>query len=187
MLNRTLAAAFDAALPYEDYLTASPAHADAWRAVSEQVTITPEHLTLLQRFAREMRILVISGAWCGDCVRQGPALAAIGAACPRIDVRFIDRDHPASPIDQFNINEGARVPVAIFMAEDGALVSHLGDKTLSYYRWAAAQQLGPACPLPGAPIPVDVVASVTQDWMNECERVQLLLRLSPRLRARHDD
>ncbi|MDP6478542.1 MAG: thioredoxin family protein [Phycisphaerales bacterium] len=182
-----LLAAFNAAMSYEDYLRASPKQADDWRAVGDRVVITAQQRALLDGFTRDMQVLVISGSWCGDCVRQGPSLAVIAAACPRIDLRFIDRDHPDSPIEQFTINDGNRVPVAIFMAEDGVFVSSLGDKTLSYYRWAAAQQLGPACPLPGAPIPEDVLASITQDWIDECERVQLLLRLSPRLRSRHGD
>ncbi|MCP4758536.1 MAG: thiol reductase thioredoxin [Planctomycetes bacterium] len=187
MLTQALSAAFAAAVSYEAYLDASPTQADDWRTVGERVAITPQQQAVLDGFVRDMRILVISGSWCGDCVRQGPPLAAICGACPRIDLRFIDRDHPASPIDHFNINAGARVPVAIFMAEDGELVSSLGDKTLSYYRWVAAQQLGSACPLPGAPTPEDVLASIIQDWLNECERVQILLRLSTRLRAIHED
>jgi hypothetical protein len=31
------------------------------------------------------------------------------------------------------------------------------------------------------------LAVVTQEWLNEIERVQLLLRLSPRLRAKRGD
>jgi len=187
MPTDVLAAACDAALSYEGYLEASPSRVDDWRAVGEQVCITPAQQRVLDGFVRDMRILVVSGSWCGDCVRQGPSLNAIALACPRIDLRFIDRDHEASPIDHFNINAGARVPIAIFMAEDGEFVSCLGDKTLSYFRWVAAQQLGPACPLPGAPLPDDVLASITQDWADECERVQILLRLSPRLRSIHGD
>jgi thiol-disulfide isomerase/thioredoxin len=187
MIQNALSTAFNAAVSYDDYLSASPKHADGWRAVDDRVTITTQQQELLGSFTRDMRVLVISGSWCGDCVRQGPPLAAIAQGAPRIDLRFIDRDHADSPIEHFIINAGSRVPVAIFMAEDGELVSSLGDKTISYYRWVAAQQLGPACPLPGAPIPEDVLASITQDWIDECERVQLLLRLSPRLRGVHGD
>ena len=32
-----------------------------------------------------------------------------------------------------------------------------------------------------------LLVQVTQDWLNEFERVQWLLRLSPRLRQRHGD
>jgi hypothetical protein len=48
-------------------------------------------------------------------------------------------------------------------------------------------KLGPACPLPGAPLPDDELAATLQDWLNEFERIELLLRLSPRLRRKHGD
>ncbi len=187
MNTSSLCDAFAAASPWDDYVDLSPSHRPAWEEARQAITLTELHRTTLSGFERDMRILVVSGAWCGDCVRQGPVLAAIAAACARIDLRFIDRDHASSPIGSLAINGGHRVPVAAFMAEDGAFVSALGDRTLSYYRWLAAQQLGPACPLPGAPIPQEVLASLVDDWMNECERVQILLRLSPRLRAMHGD
>ena len=179
--------AFEAGLNWDDYLASSGDHADAWREARGRVCLSDSQKALLQDFDRSMQILVVSGAWCGDCVRQGPVLAAFADACPLMHLRFIDRDDSSSPISMISINDGNRVPVVIFMAEDGALVSTYGDRTLSYYRWMAAKTLGPACPVPGAPIPEDVLASVTQDWLNECERVQLLLRLSPRLRAIHSD
>jgi hypothetical protein len=37
--------------------------------------------------------------------------------------------------------------------------------------------------IPGDPL----LALVTQDWLNEFERIQWLLRLSPRLRQLHGD
>ena len=183
----TLSSAFDAAVSYEDYLASVPDKEDAFRSVEERIRLSDASQTMLQSWTRQMRVLVISGAWCGDCVRQVPILATIAAACPCIDLRLIDRDHPKSPIDHFQINRGRRVPCVLFMAEDSAFVSVFGDKTVSYYRWAASQQLGPSCPLPGAPTPETLLASITGDWLSECERVQLLLRLSPRLRSVHGD
>jgi hypothetical protein len=37
------------------------------------------------------------------------------------------------------------------------------------------------------PPPPDELAATLQDWINELERVQLMLRLSPRLRQKHND
>lgn len=179
--------AWEASSTYDRYLDGSADKASAWHETGARVELTTAQVELLGGFTRAMRVLVVSGAWCGDCVRQGPSLAAIAEACPVMDLRWIDRDHRASPIEHLEINAGRRVPVVVFMAEDGAPVSVLGDRTLSYYRWLAAQKLGPACPLPGASVPGDVLASITQDWIDQCERVHLLLRLSPRLRERHAD
>jgi len=75
----------------------------------------------------------------------------------------------------------------LFMAEDYEPVSVLGDRTLSRYRSIAARQLGAACDLPGVLIPEDEYNETLQEWLNEFERVQLLLRLSARLRQKHGD
>jgi hypothetical protein len=46
---------------------------------------------------------------------------------------------------------------------------------------------GPACPT-GLVIPGDsLLSQVTEEWLDEFERVQWLLRLSPRLRQKHGD
>ena len=48
-------------------------------------------------------------------------------------------------------------------------------------------QAGPSCPT-GLVIPGDTLLSqVRQDWLNEFERAQWILRLSPRLRQIHGD
>ncbi len=49
------------------------------------------------------------------------------------------------------------------------------------------QQVGAACQLPGAEVAGDELAATLQDWLDEFERVQLLLRLSPRLRQKRGD
>jgi hypothetical protein len=77
--------------------------------------------------------------------------------------------------------------MAIFMAEDFEFVSLFGDRSLTRYRAIAAKQLGAACAVPGAPVPDDELAGTLQDWLDEVERVHLLLRLSTRLRQKHND
>jgi hypothetical protein len=62
-----------------------------------------------------------------------------------------------------------------------------GERTLATYRKMAAENLGPACPTGIVPPGEDYLAVVTQEWLNEIERVQLLLRLSRRLRTKHGD
>jgi hypothetical protein len=50
-----------------------------------------------------------------------------------------------------------------------------------------SEQAGASCPT-GLVAPGDrLLAEVTQDWLDEFERVQWLLRLSPRLRRLHGD
>ena len=85
------------------------------------------------------------------------------------------------------LNGGDRVPVALFLAEDDELCGLFGDRTLHRYRALAARQLGPSCPTGLTAPPPDELAATLQDWLNELERVQLMLRLSPRLRQKYGD
>lgn len=180
---------FEAAKPYHDYvLTGSDSQQDAWNKVYQQISLSDHQTDLLRSFQRDMHILVISGVWCGDCVQQCPMLARIAEANPeRIRLRFLDRDEHIDLADHFKVCDGHRVPLALFLAEDFHFVSMLGDRTLTRYRAIAARQLGPSCPVPGAPLDPDEAAATLQDWLDEAERAHLLLRLSTRLRRRHDD
>lgn len=183
----TLRAAHAGGLGYGDYLASDSGKAQAWRDMSARVRLTPAQRALLGSFTRRMPVICLSGIWCGDCSAQGPMLDAIAAASPAVDLRWLDRDAHAELSERITICGGRRVPTVIWMNEDFEFVSLLGDRTISRYRAMAARALGPSCPLPGAPLPDDEVAATLADWVCEFERVQLLLRLSPRLRQRHGD
>lgn len=179
----------EAGLRYDEYLaTGTVDQQTNWRRIGEQVSLEDRQSQLLRGFVRQMKVLAMSGIWCGDCAQQGPLLQAIADANPRIiDLRWLDRDEHADLQQQLRINGGNRVPVVIFCAEDDEPVGWYGDRTLNRYRALAAKQLGGACPLPGAAVPQDELAATLQDWLNEFERVQLILRLSTRLRQKYGD
>jgi thiol-disulfide isomerase/thioredoxin len=182
---------FASALPYADYLkTGTEEQQRRWTQVYELAgkAVTPQQRETLGGFVREMNILIISGIWCGDCVQQCPLVQRLAEVNEgKVHVRLVDRDQQKDLSSQFGINLGNRVPVTLFVAEDFALCSAFGDRTLHRYRAIARRQLGAACPTGiGAP-DADELAATMQDWMDELERNQLMLRLSPRLRAKHGD
>ncbi|MCH2162646.1 MAG: thioredoxin family protein [Phycisphaerales bacterium] len=176
-----------AGLEYDDYLALDPDKATAWEDIHARTGLTPSQRELLAGFTRTMRVLCVSGAWCGDCVQQGPLIQKISEATDCIDLKWLDRDEHIDLAEAVRINTGLRVPTVIFCAEDHELVSIYGDRTLTRYRAIAARNLGPSCPLPGAPVPQHELEATLQDWLDEFERVHLLLRLSTRLRAQHGD
>ena len=129
----------------------------------------------------------MAGAWCGDCVSQCPIFDQIAAANPKIEFRYIDRDADAALAEELKICGGSRVPQIVIMSEDFLPVSREGDRTLSRYRKMAADQLGAACPT-GIGLESDpTLKLVIQDWVDIFERAQLILRLSPSLRKKHND
>ncbi|HKI20297.1 MAG TPA: thioredoxin family protein [Isosphaeraceae bacterium] len=180
---------FAAALPYKAFLDqyATPAHRSRWDAMHARFSLTVEQEKLLAGFARRMPVLCLAGAWCGDCVNQCPAFDLFARASSQIDLRFLDRDVKPDLRDLLAINGGHRVPVVVFLSEDWLEVARYGERTVSIYRKMAAEQLGPACPTGLVPPSEEAIAVVTADWLAEFERAQLILRLSPRLRALHGD
>lgn len=182
-------AKFEEALPYREFLQryGTPVHRERWQRVYEAVALTEEQRALLSGFQRDMHLLVLAGTWCGDCVHQCPILQRFAEATPRIGLRFLERDEHPDVREELAINLGYRIPVAVFLSEDFVEVARYGERTLSIYRQMAVDRLGPSCPVGIRPPGEDLLRNVTQEWLNEVERVQLLLRLSPRLRQIHGD
>ena len=77
--------------------------------------------------------------------------------------------------------------MVVFFSEEGSEAARFGDRTISKYRQMAKDQLGPFCPTGIVAPPAEFIAAVTQDWLDIFERVQWMLRLSPRLREKHGD
>jgi hypothetical protein len=184
-----LAENFALALPYESYVrTGTEEQQRRWAQVYDLAHLTAPQTQLVAGFQRDLKVLIVSGMWCGDCVQQCPLLQRIAEAnTARIDLRLIDRDQHRDLAEQIRINTGDRVPAALFLAEDFEFCSAFGDRSLSRYRALAKKQLGPACPLAIAPPDPDEMAATLQDWLDEFERIQLMLRLSPRLRQKYAD
>jgi hypothetical protein len=180
---------FDAGLVYEPFLQAyaTEDHRRRWAGVYEQVTLSDEQRALLGGFTRQMNVLCVTGAWCGDCVNQCPILQRIAEAGERIDLRFLDRDVHDDAQTELSICGGNRVPMVVFLSEDFYECGRYGDRTLSKYRDMVQTTLGPACPTGVVDSDRSLLDAATSEWLAEFERVQLMLRLSPRLRKKHGD
>ncbi|MGH7244485.1 MAG: thioredoxin family protein [Phycisphaerales bacterium] len=198
MINQSLLkSSFDQAVAYSAYVATGTHHQQqSWNHFDqlsrEHAPLTPTQTALIKSFTRRINILVLSGTWCGDCVHQCPLFQQLAEVSPvsaggQIELRFVDRDEASELSEAAKICGGLRVPTVIFLNEDLDFVSIMGDRSLTRYRAIAAKALGSSCPLPGAPVPADEIADTRQDWLNELERVHLLLRLSPKLRQRHND
>jgi thiol-disulfide isomerase/thioredoxin len=180
---------FQSALPYADFLSkyGSDEHRRRWADFHARVKLTDAQRQLLASFKREINVLVLAGAWCGDCVQQCPIFEHFATAAPSIKVRYIDRDADEEVKSALSIMGGARVPMVVFLSEEGNEAGRFGDRTISKYRQMAKDQLGASCPTGIVAPPDELIAAVTQDWLDIFERIHLMLRLSPRLREKHGD
>ncbi len=183
------AAKYEEGLTYQDFLEkyATDEHRRRWQAVHDRVVLSGEQKSLLDGFVREMKVLVGAGTWCGDCVNQCPIFEHFADANNKIGIRYFDRDDHPDLVEELSICGGKRVPTLLFLSEDGYPCGRSGDRTLSKYRQMAADQLGAACPTGIVPPGEALLKSVTQEWLNEFERIQLMLRTSGRLRELHGD
>lgn len=181
---------FNESHSYDEFLTkyATPEQLKRWSAMHDRVRISPDQALLLGSFVRKMPVVVLNGAWCGDCINQCPifdhfAMTSNGA----VEIRYLDRDANEEAKSYLAINGGNRVPIVVFLSEDFQEVARYGDRTISRYRKLAIDQLGPTCPTGIVPPEDSETAEVVKEWLAEFERAQLILRLSPRLRQKHGD
>ena len=180
--------AFQAAVPLKEFLASGkPAHSDKWAAYADRLALSSEQQARVAAFTRRMHVLVVAGLWCGDCARQGPMIAAIASATAVIELRFIDNEANIHLRDELRIHGASRVPVALTLSEDFLEVGRYGDRTLAAYRRKAAQELGDACDAGIVPPSAEELQTEVSEWLDVFERQQLLLRVSPMLRARHGD
>ena len=182
------AAKFADGLTYAEFLDrhATDAQRAKWSAARELVEIPDDHADGVRGWVREMPVLCLAGAWCGDCVSQCPIFDAIAALNPNVKLRFFDRDAHPDLGEELQVCGAHRVPVVQFCAEDFAPVGRYGDRTLAKYRAMSEQLSGAACST-GANEPAELRAAVTAEWIRQFERNQLILRTSGRLREKHGD
>jgi hypothetical protein len=180
---------FASGLAYDRYLHAGTEEQQRrWTQVYDAAHLTAAQKQLVAGFEREMKLLIFSGIWCGDCVQQCPLIYRIAEANPgKIDLRFVERPKETELVPELRINGGSRVPVVIFLSEDNEWCATAGDRTVNRYRAIARAKLGPLCPTGIVAPDKDELDATLADWMNEVERVQLMLRLTPRLRQKYQD
>ncbi|MFO0921647.1 MAG: thioredoxin family protein [Pirellulales bacterium] len=184
-----LASLFAQGFEYEPFLDryATPPQREKWNAMHRDIELSPDQLQLLSSFTREMKVFVLAGAWCGDCVNQCPIFDHFATASPKIRVRYFDRDDCQVLSTELQTCGAARVPSVLFVSEDDFVCGRYGDRTLSRYREMAQSQLGPTCATGIPSRDRTALGVVIQEWLDEFERIQWMLRLSGRLRTKHGD
>lgn len=187
--------AFERAQTYSSFLEkhATLDQAARWKTLYDQVALSDHQQALLSSFTRDMRVLCVAGPWCGDCVNACPIYQRIAEASSRIDLRFVNRSMRFDPNDghadtevmnELSLCGGARVPVLVFLSEDGYECERFGERTLATYRNKVAKMEGLSCPI-GVAAPDDLLNANVAEWLDHFERVQLMLLTSPRLTQLH--
>ncbi|MCG3177746.1 MAG: hypothetical protein BIFFINMI_00066 [Phycisphaerae bacterium] len=168
-----------------------PEHGPRWGRVYDACTLTAAHRHALSTFTREMRLLTLSGIWCGDCVAQVPLIQRLSEASPLLEHRLLPIEQADEAFkERWSINGGHRVPVLFLLSSDFRLGSAWGDRTLGRYRLLrhAKSQMPPEADkkeyyrrVGERSLRPDVIAKTTDELLDEIERVQIMFQISPRL------
>jgi thiol-disulfide isomerase/thioredoxin len=148
--------------------------------------LTDEQRRRLINYNRILRVLMIVGAWCGDCSRTAPYLMKIAeAAGKKVDFRIIDRDAYPKLKDEIRIVGGSRVPSTIFITEDWFEAGRFGDRTLTVYRNKMAREVGRG--VDQGILNTKSRERELSEWVDQFERILIMLRVAPALREKYGD
>jgi len=179
---------FGSALGYDDYLAASEEkHSTRWAEMAKSIKLPGTAAEIIGGLTRKLNVLVYSGVWCGDCVRQGPMFKAIADLAGCVDLRFAERADESRLADELRINGALKVPVVVFLSEDFFELGRFGDRLLTVYRRMAQTQLGAACATGIVAPPEEEIVAEAAEWCDVFERMHIIVRLAPMLRERHGD
>ncbi len=181
---------FERAASFDRFLEeGDPAFAERWcKNMAALPGLCPEDRARLSGHNREVNVLVYCAAWCGDCARQIPMVKMIAEAVgPGAKMRLIDRDESEELKDELRILGAMRVPVVVFLTEDFHEIGRVGDRMLSAYRRKLDANAGEACDTGLVVQPVEALQEEQAEWVGFFERMLIMLRLAPPLRARHGD
>ena len=181
---------FEQAQAWDGFLRDSdPAHTEKWNDVATQLPAMIEgEIVQVAPFERRLNVLCYCGVWCGDCSRQAPMLKQIADAVgANVDLRFIDRDSSEELQDELRIMGALRVPVLVFLSEDFHEIGRFGDRLHTVYRAKLERETGEACST-GFVLPSEQeLTDERREWVDVFERMLIMLRLAPPLRARYGD
>jgi thiol-disulfide isomerase/thioredoxin len=121
---------YDMALPYEEYLKTDPEKAKRWIDFEPRApNLSEDQIKRIQGYDRVINILIYSGIWCGDCVRQVPIIKKIAEAVgEKVNFKLIERETSPELMEELRIVGATRVPRIVFLTEDFWEIHRVGDR-----------------------------------------------------------
>lgn len=179
---------FEQGQDYQSYVeSGTPEQKMKWEEMAKSISLSDTQKSLVSSFKRKLNIVVMSGIWCGDCVRQGPMLRALELANENLTFRYLDNKENPELLEELKINGAQKVPVIVVLSEDFYELQRFGDKHLSIYRQKAEIEFAPSCDAGILPPSSEQLATEIGEWVDFFERIQIMLRLAPALRKRYSD
>jgi len=104
---------------YDEWLEIGdfPNHRDKMKAAQPEVELSPAQEGFLKGLQRPVNVVVIAEDWCGDVVRNVPALERIAAASDLVNTRYIAREDHLDLFARYLTNGGEAIPKIIFLSD----------------------------------------------------------------------
>ncbi|MGF1571874.1 MAG: thioredoxin family protein [Sumerlaeia bacterium] len=84
----------------------------------DQTVVLESEWAALKNLAANVHIVVIAEDWCGDVVRNVPALEKLIAGSGTVSTRYITREQHPEVFIRFLTNGGEAIPKMIFLSKD---------------------------------------------------------------------
>ena len=109
---------FKQGMTFQQYLDQMGTNKEKFVQFLNEIKITPEDKTALDRHGKKLNVLVLTEDWCGDALYNVPVLFKLTEGNPGIETRVFLRDKNPDLMDQY-LNKGMfrSIPVFAFFDE----------------------------------------------------------------------
>src|SRR2546428_10722526 len=120
---------FKQGMTFQQYLDQMGTNKEKFVQFLNEIKITPEDKTALDRHGKKLNVLVLTEDWCGDALYNLPVMAKMVEGNPNIEMRVFLRDKNPDLMDQY-LNQGIyrSIPVFVFFDENMIEVARLIER-----------------------------------------------------------
>ena len=137
--DTTMKALFEGAATLGEFVAAARENVELWTSMSARARVPEDLVERARRVPGRRHLLVLLEDWCGDGVNTVPAIAALAAAVPGLELRVVARDEHPALMDAHLTNGTRSIPVVIVLDEHFRELGWWGPRPAELQRWVLAE------------------------------------------------
>jgi len=137
--DTTMKALFESAATLGEFVAAARENVELWTSTSARARVPEDLVERARRVPGRRHLLVLLEDWCGDGVNTVPAIAALAAAVPALELRVVARDEHPALMDAHLTNGTRSIPVVIVLDEHFRELGWWGPRPAELQRWVLAE------------------------------------------------
>ena len=99
----------------ENYIAFTKLNAERVKRIEKTSMINDDVKKIFESVEKDLILLVIAEAWCGDVAQNLPVIEKLTSLNKRLELRIILRDENDDVMQQFLTNGGRAIPVCLFI------------------------------------------------------------------------